>query len=90
VSGGLTDQWTDVLLEYYQQLCGDLLAQDNRSVQAMNRSGLVSKAPPSHFPNTYFSFPEIPEEQMKKYDGDELRHDDLAGSSINLRHCENL
>lgn len=71
VSGGLTDQWTDVLLEYYQQLCGDL-AQDNRPVQAMNSSGLVSKAPPSHFPNTHFSFPEIPEEQMKKYGGDEL------------------
>ena len=35
VSGGLTDQWTDVLLEYYQQFCGDV-AQDNRSVQAMN------------------------------------------------------
>ena len=52
MSGGLTDQWTDVLLEYYQQLCGDLV-KDNRSVQAtMNRSGLVSKAPPSHFPNT--------------------------------------
>ena len=88
VSGGLTDQWTDVLLEYNQQLFGDI-AQDNRSLQAMNRSGLVSKAPPSHFPNTHFSFPEIPEEQMKKYDGDELRQDDLAGSSINLRHCGN-
>ena len=88
MSGGLTDQWTDVLLEYYQQLCGDLV-KDNRSVQAtMNRSGLVSKAPPSHFPNTFFP-PEIPEEQMKKYGGDELRQDDLAGSSINLRHCEN-
>ena len=74
-------------MEYYQQSCGDL-AQDNRSVQAMNRSGLVSKAPPSHFPNTYF-FPEIPEEQMKKYGGDELRQDDVAGSSINLRHCGN-
>jgi len=29
VSGGLTDQWTDVLLEYYQQLCGDIV-QENR------------------------------------------------------------
>ena len=90
MSGGLTDQCTDVLLEYYQQLCGDLV-KDNRSVQAtMNRSGLVSKAPPSHFPNTYFSFPEIPEEQMKKYGGDQLPQDDVAGSSINLRHCGNL
>ena len=26
---------------------------------------------------------------MKKYGGDELRQDDVAGSSINLRHCEN-
>ena len=52
-SGGLTDQWTDVLLEYNQQLFGDI-AQDNRSLQAMNRSGLDSKAPTNHFPNTYF------------------------------------
>ena len=66
VSGGLTDQWTETFLEYYQQLCGDL-ARDNRSVQATNHSGLVSKASPCHFPNTYFSFPEIPEEQLKKY-----------------------
>ena len=55
----------------------------------MNHRGLVSIAPPSHFPNTCFSFPEIPEEQMKKHGGDELRQDDLAGNSINLRHCEN-
>ena len=80
MSGGLTDQLTDVLLEYYQQLCGDL-AHDNRSVQAMNRSGLVSKAPPSYFLKAYFSFPEIPEEQMKKYGGDQLPQDDVAGSS---------
>ena len=88
LSGGLTDQWTDVLLEYYQQLFGDI-AQDNRSLQAMNRSGLVSKAPTNHFPNTYFSFPESPEEQLKKYGEDQLPEDDVAGSSINLRHCGN-
>ena len=29
MSGGLTDQWTDVLLDYYQQLCGDIV-QENR------------------------------------------------------------
>ena len=46
-------------------------------------------APPSDFPNTYFSFPEIPEEQMKKYGGEELQQDDVAGSSINLRYCGN-
>jgi hypothetical protein len=55
----------------------------------MNRSGLVSKAPPSYFLKAYFSFPEIPEGQMKKYGGDELRQNDLAGRSINLRHCGN-
>ena len=27
---------------------------------------------------------------MKKYGGNELRQDDVAGSSINLRHCGNL
>ena len=54
----------------------------------MNRSGLVSKAPPSHFPNTFFP-PEIPEEQMKKYGGDQLPQDAVAGSHINLRHCGN-
>ena len=53
VSGGLTDQWTDVLLEYYQQLCGDL-AQDNRSVQAMNHSGLVTEAPQVTFQTHIF------------------------------------
>ena len=26
---------------------------------------------------------------MKKYGGDELRQDDVAGSSINLQHCRN-
>ena len=69
-------------------MCGDL-EQDNRSVQAMNRNGLVSKAPPSHFLNRCFSFPKIPEEQIKQYGGDELRQDDVADSSINLQHCEN-
>ena len=66
VSNGLTDQWTDDLLVYYKEIYTGL-SQNNRSEYGGNPSGIATSTTNIIYPHSYFSFPNISEEDMHRY-----------------------
>ena len=66
VSNGLTDQWTDDLLVYYKEIYTGL-SQKNRSEYGRNPSGIATSNTNIIYPHSYFSFPNVSEEDMHQY-----------------------
>ena len=68
VSNGLTDQWTDDidLLVYYKEIYTGL-SQKNRSEYGRNPSGIATPTTNIIYPHSYFSFPNVSEEDMHQY-----------------------
>ena len=66
VSNGLTDQWTDDLLVYYKEIYTGL-SQKNRSEYERNPSGIATSTTNIIYPHSYFSFPNVSEEDMHQY-----------------------
>ena len=68
VSNGLTDQWTDDvdLLGYYKEIYTGR-SQKNRSEYGRNLSGIATSTTNIIYPRSYFSFPNVSEEDMHQY-----------------------
>ena len=66
VSNGLTDQWTDDLLVYYKEIYTGL-SQKNRSEYGRNPSGIATPTANIIYPHSYFSFPNVSEEDIHQY-----------------------
>ena len=66
VSNGLTDQCTDDLLVYYKEIYTGL-SQKNRSEYGRNPSGIATSTTNIIYPHSYFSFPNVSEEDVHQY-----------------------
>jgi len=66
VSNGFTDKLTDDLLGYYKEIYTGL-SQKNRSEYGRNPSGIATFGRNIIYPHSYFSFPNVSEEDMHQY-----------------------
>ena len=66
VLNGLNDQWTDDLLVYYKEIYTGLSLK-NRSEYERNPSGIATSTTNIIYPHSYFSFPNVSEEDMHQY-----------------------
>ena len=81
VSNGLTDdQWTDDLLVFYSKEIYTGLSQKNQSEYERNPSGIATSTTNIIYPYSYFSFPNVSEEDMHQYD--EALKPNVPGNNI--------
>ena len=64
VSNGLTEQWNDDLLVYYKEIYTGL-SQKNQFEYERNPS--ATSTTNTMYPHSYFSFPNVSEEDMNQY-----------------------